>query len=508
MNVGSSVGTRVEAIGIREQEQDKKGTESFEEGVARSSKVSRSLSLNSLSANEKVHENSDLESLVGENKFDGNGAVTRKSEEKLNSEDGDNNASKGKEQNKESKQPWVNMCKNNRVARNGMQLSYFPPQIVNGQTMVQLEGKEQWCPEFDFGREFLTEIPLWVNFPKLPLNCWGVGSLSRIASAIGVRLFADECTTKQTRISYARMLVEVNVTKAIPQQIAVMDPNRKTFMQEVVLEWRPQYCDKCQKIGHLCQVEPEAKEEMPKRRRPWKKITQSWQYKGPISQQTEQEKVPEQAKENSLSPQKSKQEVEQEIEKKQDQQTPRNIGEHSNNADNQLEIILANFPVLRAIPIRIGFESLMHSKIASLSIDRVVKERSKDHQIILTVMYGFNTIEQRKSLWQEMNIMSKGISQPWLIVGDFNAILSTKDRLAEVPVTINEIKDFAECVRDIGVNELQWKGNCYTWTNKKCGRDRISSRIDRAFGNDEWMEKWGHVNVEYGNPSISNHSSM
>ena len=95
-----------------------------------------------------------------------------------------------------------------------------------------------------------------------------MGSLSRIASAIGVPLFANERTTNQTRISYVRMLVEVNVTKAIPQQIAVMDPNGRTFMHEVVLEWRPQYCDKCQKIGHLCQVEQEVKEEMPKKRRP------------------------------------------------------------------------------------------------------------------------------------------------------------------------------------------------------------------------------------------------
>ncbi|KAH0764740.1 hypothetical protein KY285_000611 [Solanum tuberosum] len=119
-------------------------------------------------------------------------------------------------------------------------------------------------------------------FPKLPLNCWSVGSLSRIASAIRVHLFADECTTKQTRISYARMLIEVNVTKAIPQQITVMDPNGGTFMQEVVLEWRPQFCDKCQKIGHQCQSGITTKEDPPKKRRPGKKVTQAWQYKGPI----------------------------------------------------------------------------------------------------------------------------------------------------------------------------------------------------------------------------------
>ena len=93
--------------------------------------------------------------------------------------------------------------------------------------------------------------------------------MSRIANANAVPLFADECTTRQTKISYARMLVEVNVTKAIPQKIAVVGQTGKTFMQDVVLEWRLQYFDKCQQIGHLCQVEVEPKEEMPKRRRPW-----------------------------------------------------------------------------------------------------------------------------------------------------------------------------------------------------------------------------------------------
>ena len=58
------------------------------------------------------------------------------------------------------------------------------------------------------------------------------------------------------------------------------------------------------------------------------------------------------------------------------------------------------------------------------------------------------------------------------------------------------------------VTELQWKGNYYTWNNKQCGEDRISSRIGRAFGNDEWMDKWGHVIIEYGNPNISDHSPM
>lgn len=55
---------------------------------------------------------------------------------------------------------------------------------------------KQWSPEFDFSKEFPTDIPLWVKLPHLPLNCWGPNSLSRISSTIGKPMLADECTTK------------------------------------------------------------------------------------------------------------------------------------------------------------------------------------------------------------------------------------------------------------------------------------------------------------------------
>ena len=98
-------------------------------------------------------------------------------------------------------------------------------------------------------------------------------------------------------------------------------------MQEVVLEWRPQYCDKSQKIGHQCQPVSPTEEDIQNKRRPWKKVTQTWQYKGPIQsqeQKNEQEKVPEQIpKENNsyTTAKKGNHEIEQE----QENQTPRDI---------------------------------------------------------------------------------------------------------------------------------------------------------------------------------------
>ena len=82
---------------------------------------------------------------------------------------------------------------------------YSGPYTISNRPIIL----KQWCSDFDFGNEFLAKIPLWVNFPKLPLKCWGVGFLSRIASAIGVSLFADKCTTKQTRISILECLLKL-----------------------------------------------------------------------------------------------------------------------------------------------------------------------------------------------------------------------------------------------------------------------------------------------------------
>ncbi|KAK6776675.1 hypothetical protein RDI58_027676 [Solanum bulbocastanum] len=36
---------------------------------------------------------------------------------------------------------------------------------------------KQWDPDFDFNKEFLTEIPLWVKFPSLPMSCWSCDSV-------------------------------------------------------------------------------------------------------------------------------------------------------------------------------------------------------------------------------------------------------------------------------------------------------------------------------------------
>ncbi|XP_019244242.1 PREDICTED: uncharacterized protein LOC109224110 [Nicotiana attenuata] len=112
---------------------------------------------------------------------------------------------------------------------------------------------KSWTEDFDLYNEVFKTIPLWVSFPNLPLNCWGRLTLSRIASGLGTPLYADECTGNASRISYSRVLIEMDISKKLPKCIKIQDPSGKEFEQMVEYDWVPQYCRKCLIVGHDCE---------------------------------------------------------------------------------------------------------------------------------------------------------------------------------------------------------------------------------------------------------------
>lgn len=101
-----------------------------------------------------------------------------------------------------------------------------------------------WTPEFNFNKEILTTLLLWVKLPNLPLSCWNAVVLSKIVSSLGQPLYANECTTQVSRISFARILVEMSVTRPLPKSIKVQDPRGNTFEQQIWYDWKPLYCEK------------------------------------------------------------------------------------------------------------------------------------------------------------------------------------------------------------------------------------------------------------------------
>lgn len=94
-------------------------------------------------------------------------------------------------------------------------------------------------------------MPLWVRLPNLPLNCWSATTLSKIASRLGRPIFADECTNKQTRVSFARVLIEIDISQGMLDEVEIVDSTGRSFTQAVKYDWNL-FCQTCVKVGHVC----------------------------------------------------------------------------------------------------------------------------------------------------------------------------------------------------------------------------------------------------------------
>jgi hypothetical protein len=96
----------------------------------------------------------------------------------------------------------------------------------------------------------MIRMPVWVRFPNLPLQCWSPLCLSKLASVIGKPVHSDSPTTSMSRLSYARVLIDIDLLVELPSWIDITLPNGVTKSQAVIYESLPRFCKQCKTLGH------------------------------------------------------------------------------------------------------------------------------------------------------------------------------------------------------------------------------------------------------------------
>ncbi|XP_057482015.1 uncharacterized protein LOC130768942 [Actinidia eriantha] len=103
---------------------------------------------------------------------------------------------------------------------------------------------------FTFDYEELSHFPIWVQLKNLPLELWGENALSMICSRIGRVVYIGKLNTRQERISYAKVLVEVDVAKSVSHMVEITMPNGVPVHQTVFYENMPLFCTHCKTVRH------------------------------------------------------------------------------------------------------------------------------------------------------------------------------------------------------------------------------------------------------------------
>ncbi|KAL0386127.1 UNVERIFIED_CONTAM: hypothetical protein Sradi_3007000 [Sesamum radiatum] len=89
--------------------------------------------------------------------------------------------------------------------------------------------------------------PIWAILPLLPLECWHPNALGKIGSRLG----APPLRWIDGTYSVSRILVEVDASKKLVDQVEFILPNGVARKQPVVYEFTLKFCSECYRFGHL-----------------------------------------------------------------------------------------------------------------------------------------------------------------------------------------------------------------------------------------------------------------
>ncbi|KAL0315181.1 UNVERIFIED_CONTAM: hypothetical protein Scaly_2881200 [Sesamum calycinum] len=98
---------------------------------------------------------------------------------------------------------------------------------------------------FEFKEDDISLTPVWATLPSLPLECWHPNALGKIGSRLGTPIAMDSLTMKMERVSYARILVEVDASKKLVDHVEFILPNGVIRKQPIVYEYTPKFCSAC-----------------------------------------------------------------------------------------------------------------------------------------------------------------------------------------------------------------------------------------------------------------------
>jgi len=107
----------------------------------------------------------------------------------------------------------------------------------------------QWTKDFKYLSQKQTHVSLWIRLVELLREYWRERTLKEIASTVGTPVDTDGPTRNRTFGHYARILVDIDLSKITYDEILV-EREGFAFKVEVQYEQRPLFCHHCYPIRH------------------------------------------------------------------------------------------------------------------------------------------------------------------------------------------------------------------------------------------------------------------
>ncbi|XP_062113350.1 uncharacterized protein LOC133824482 [Humulus lupulus] len=161
-------------------------------------------------------------------------------------------------------------------------------------------------------------------------------------------------------------------------------------------------------------------------------------------------------------------------------------------------IIVAWNPKVYSLDIRLCTTQLIHC---------LVQVPNQAGSCFITFVYGFNDELSTEQLWKDMQELVVSIVDPWMVIGNFNEILSHHERIGK-KVAAKLSSSFQDCLSFCYLEDLKFSGCFYTWNNKQKAEEKIYSKIDRALVNSQWTDYFPNSEVVFLLEGLFDHSPV
>uniref|UniRef100_A0A803Q084 Reverse transcriptase domain-containing protein n=1 Tax=Cannabis sativa TaxID=3483 RepID=A0A803Q084_CANSA len=123
--------------------------------------------------------------------------------------------------------------------------------------------------------------------------------------------------------------------------------------------------------------------------------------------------------------------------------------------------------------------------------------------------YGSPVVAQRKFTWELLKKLKDSAPlMPWLVMGDFNEIISHSDKLGGPLKNDSQIDDFRTTIDASGLHELIFDGERFTWHNNNICGSNVKERLDYGFINSSWMNEFQVPTISHLDFFQSDHRAL
>ena len=130
-------------------------------------------------------------------------------------------------------------------------------------------------------------------------------------------------------------------------------------------------------------------------------------------------------------------------------------------------------------------------------IHATVKVRCSNLTWFISTIYASPRLAERRLVWSNLLEIAKLHNHPWLMLGDFNEVLSSEDKYGGNQINLNRAMEFKDCLDNCNFLDLGFAGPKFTWTNKRPLTNLILERLDRCFANPRWRMLYPEATVTH-----------